>query len=194
MINKSKITQKTLTAQVAGLLPGDSNIEFIGLKETKQVIWLQHGRSLEWCHLPKSIYDICKKQYLKDKKAVSYLQLECTAVNRQVELYVYHLYGDIDHLPDYLNGRLTISENFRDTKNTPALDWDSKHITIEDVELNERDLKIIDLILDDEKDETIAAALGITVSTLAFHKKNLFVKVNVQSKTGLIIAVLNHHV
>lgn len=194
MINNSKTTEKTNTAQIAGLLPGDSNIEFIGLKETKQVIWLQHGRTLEWCYLPKWVYAICKKQYLQDKKAVAYLQQIETSVNRQVELYIYHLYGGMDSNPDILKGHLTISENFRDEKNTPALLWDSKHITLNGEKLEPRDIIIIDLILADVPDKAIAPEFNIKQSTLDFHKRNLYNRTHVSGKTALIIAALKQHI
>jgi len=194
MINNCKTTEKTNTAQIAGLLPGDSNIEFIGLKETKQVIWLQHGRTLEWNYLPKWVYAICKKQYLQDKKAVKFLQKAKTSVNRQVELYIYHLYGGMDAAPDILKGHLTISENFRDEKNTPALLWDSKRITLNGEVLTLRDLIIIDLILEDEPDKAIASEMKITQPTLDFHKRNLYKRTHVNGKTSLIIALLKQHV
>lgn len=194
MINNSKTTQKTITGQVAGLLPGDSNIEFIGLKETKEVIWLQNGRTLEWCHLPKWIYSLCKKQYLHDKKAVEFLQAAETSVNRQVELYIYHLYGGMDANPDILNGKLTLCENFRDEKNTPALKWNSKCITLNGTVLNLRDLKIIDLILTDAPDKAMAAEFNIAQSTFDFHKRNLFKRANVATKVALVVAVFTHKI
>lgn len=194
MINMNKSTEKTNTAQIAGLLPGDSNIEFIGLKETKQVIWLQHGRTLEWAHLPKWIYNVCKKQYLQDKNAVEFLQKAETSVNRQVELYIYHLYGGMDAMPDVLNGKLTICENFRDEKNTPSLNWSSKRITLNGTVLTLRDLKIIDLVIQDEPDKAMAAEFNIAQSTFDFHKRNLFKRANVKTKAALIVAVFTHQI
>jgi DNA-binding CsgD family transcriptional regulator len=187
MINNRKTTQKNRTAQVAGLMPSDSNIEFFGIRETQQVLWLQNGHTKEWNTLPKWIYAICKSQYLKDKKAVADLQIIETAVNRQVELYIYHLYGDIDARADFFNGELTTSENFRDSKDTPALKWDSKHITIGEAVLNERDILILDMILENLPDKAMASKMGIHQATFDFHKRNLYNRARVDNKGELII-------
>lgn len=194
MINSSKNTTITAPTQIAGLNPGDSNIEFLGDQQTKEVFWVQHGRTLEWKHLPKWAYRVCQEQYLNDKKAMSDLRQLNISNERQVEIYIYHLYGDLDATADILNGKLTSSENYRHSKKDPSIKWDYKWITIGNSVLNDRDIQIIDLILEGKPDKAIAFDLGISQSTLDFHKKNLFKKVGVQSKIELIITALKHHV
>jgi DNA-binding CsgD family transcriptional regulator len=194
MINNSKITENTLTTQVACILPSDSNIEFAGIKETKEVVWIQRGHTLAFKYLPKWAYRICQHHYLNDLLAVAQLSALDITIERQVELYVYHLWGDVDATADIINHRLQPNENFRDTPSCSSLDWDSKWITIDGVALTKRDLIIIDMIKQDALDTAIADALEISVSTLGFHKKNLFEKCGVQTKTELIVKALNQHV
>jgi len=193
MINNSKITTKQTTSQVAGLLPGDSNIEFFGVKETKQVLWMQNGHVLPWQYLPKWAYRICQTKYLSDNAAMAQLSALNENEERNVELYIYHMYGDLDTTADILNGKLTPSENFRHSQNDPSLNWDHKWLTIEDTILTPRDIKIIDLILNNDLDKVIASELGISQSTFDFHKKNLCEKINVPNKYGLIIKALNNN-
>lgn len=194
MINNNKITTKTPTAQIAGLHPGDSNIEFFGVHETEQVLWMRNGNVLPFQFLPKWAYRICQEKYLSDKPAIEQLQKFTQNPERQVELYIYHMYGDLDATPDLLNRKLTPSENYRHSKNDPCLEWDYKWITLGKTVLNKRDIKIIDLMLEDKSDKVITAELGVSKSTFDFHKKNLFTKAKVHSSKGLIIAALNHHV
>ena len=194
MINTRKITTKTYPEQIAGLMPYDSNIEFVGSKKTMQVFWIQNGRTLEWQHLPRWAYNICKRHYLKDKKAMDYLKEFNVNIDRQVEMYIYHLYGDLDYTADILSGKIQPSENFRHTADCCSINWDHKRITIDGVPLTSRDLKIIDLTKDGLPDKAIANELGITQSTLDFHKRNLFEKTGVHCKTELIIKVITQHV
>jgi len=194
MINISKITKKTNTAQIAGLLPNDSNIEFFGHKSTKSVFWLSKGKVQPWSKLPNFMFQLCLNQLNNDKTALNYLQNLEIDLNRQVELYIYHLYGDLDAMPDIFKGQLTISENFRDENNTPALLWETKRITLNGKKLTPRDLKIIDFILNDVPDKAIASEMKITQPTLDFHKRNLYKRAHVVGKTSLIIDLLNQHV
>lgn len=194
MINKYKITQLTAKAQVAGLHPSDDNIEFIGVCDTQEVLWMSHGNANEFKHLPKWAFRICQHQYLNDKIAVQQLTSLDVSPERQVELYIYHLYGDVDATPDIKDRELQPSENFRPSKNCPSLDWESKDITIDGQPLTKRELKIIDLVLEDVPDKAIAAEFGRGNSTIDFHKRNLYKKAGVSSKTGLIIKALNQHV
>ena len=178
--------------QVAGLLSGDYNIEFIGIKETKKVLFLRNGKTYQWEELPKSIFDKCKKKYKEDEVAQE--QLSKYEPNRQVELYIYHLYGDLDYSPDVLNGELTESENFRHSQHCESLQWKSKWITIGSTVLKDRDLTIIDCVKKDYPDKMIADVLGITQSTFDYHKKKLFRKLNVHTKTGLIVKALKYNI
>jgi len=166
MINNSKNTQITDTLQIAGLFPGDNTIEFIGVHE----------------------------QFLSDDKAIVELNKLNCSIERMVEIYIYHLYGDVDHKPDFADGKLQLSENYRHSKNPSCLDWETKWIYIDGVSLTNRDLRIIDLIKEDAPDKRIASELGIAQSTFDFHKRNLYTKLNVQSKTELLIKVLTQHV
>lgn len=194
MINNSKITEKTATLQVAGLLPGDSTIEFIGISETQEVLWLQNGRTLPFKYLPKTIYQKCQEKYLSDAIAFKELSQLPISTERQVEVFIYHLYGDIDSKPDFKDENLQPSENYRHQKNTSCLSWDTKWLTIDGIVLTNRDLRIIDLMIEDAPDKLIAVELGISHSTLDFHKRNLYKKFSVKTKIELIIKVKNQHV
>ncbi|PCH99425.1 MAG: hypothetical protein COB81_11230 [Flavobacteriaceae bacterium] len=194
MINIDKITKKPLAVQVAGLNPSDDNIEFIGIPATQQVFWMRNGNSLPFECLPLTIFQNCQEQYLNDEIALKELSALPISQDRQVEMYIYHLYGDVDATPDIIDGVLQPSENFRDTPNCSSIQWKSKWITIDGVVMTPRDLTIIDCIKNDLPNKAIAAKLGITPSTLDFHIRNLFKKVNVPTRTALIVKALNQHV
>lgn len=194
MINSSKITQNSFPEQIAGLMPNDSNIEFGGEKHTMEVFYLQNGKNHQWNELPRWAYKICEKHFLTDKKAVSYFNDFDVSLTRKVEMYIYHLYGDLDATADILSGKIQTSENFRHTLDCESIDWDNKKITIDGVQLTKRDLRIIDLTKDGLPDKAIANELGITQSTLDFHKRNLFTKANIQCKIELIIKVFQQRI
>ena len=195
MINNDyKITNLTAKAQLYGLHPSEDGIEFIGVYETQEVLWIQNGKANYFKDLSKGAYQICQHGYLNSKKALQQLSALNLSIERQVELFIYHMYGAVDATPDIKNGELQPAENFRHSKNCPSLSWDCKDITIDGSPLTTRELKMVDLILEDLPDKAIAADFGITESTLAFHKKKLFLKANVSGRSGLIIKAINQNI
>lgn len=194
MINTSKTTTFNKTPQIAGMLPGDSNIEFGGIRETKQVLWLQNGTNHYFNDLPMVYFNMLKSAYLKDHKAVRFLESVTDSLRRQVELYTYYRYGDLDSTPDIMNGQLMPSENFRDKRNCPSLLWASKNINIGNHVLTPRQLVIIDLVGNDLPDKAIADAIGISHKTLDFHKSNLYKALGVTTKTALLKLAIQHKI
>ncbi len=57
--NQCKISNYPAFGQIlAGLKPSDNNIEFVALRETKQVIWLQNGSSHYFTDLPAKYFSL----------------------------------------------------------------------------------------------------------------------------------------
>lgn len=194
MINNSKITTISKNRQIAGVMPHDSNIEFVGVRKKKQVLWLQNGNNHYFSDLPFQYFKLLREAYLKDKKACLFLSNITDNLNRQIELYTYYMYGELDCTPDIENGNLSASENFRDTANCPSLLWNSKNINIHDHILTPRQLVIIDLIGNDLPDKAIASSLEISIKTLDYHKRVLFEAVGVQTKTALLKLAIQHKI
>lgn len=195
--NKSK--QKPKTAKiVAGLLPNDPHIEFGAIKDTKKVIWLQHGGVHRFEDLSDKNFKTLQLFYLDDRGAQRYFHRHQEAnmpitFRRKVELYIYYMCGQLDGTPDLVDGKLNFSENFRETRDCVSLNFDAKHITIDGVKLTSREIRIIDFMKDDLKDDAIASELknrngkkGIATSTFNSHKKNLFDKVGVGTRNALV--------
>jgi DNA-binding CsgD family transcriptional regulator len=149
-------------------------------------MWLQNGSIHYFADLPADAYELVKNAYLKSHKAKSFLQEVSDHLPRQVELYAYYMWGDLDSTPDIKDGKLSASENFRDVRNCPSLLWNSKNINIGDHILTPRQLVIVDLIGSNLPDKAIADALGITQKTLDFHKAKLFKAVGVTTKMDLL--------
>ncbi|MDO6813792.1 helix-turn-helix transcriptional regulator [Tenacibaculum soleae] len=194
MINNSKITTFSRNPQIAGVMPNDNNIEFVGVRETKQVLWIRNGSTRYFSDLPIQFFNLLKTAYLADLKAVDFLSNVTDKLNHQVELYTYYMYGELDSTPDICNGKLSTSENFRDHQNCPSLLWNSKNININNHVLTPRQLIIIDLIGSNEPDKAIASFLGISHKTFDFHKSNLFKAVGVTNKMQLLKLSLNHKI
>lgn len=186
MINNEETTNFNFTPQIAGVMPNDNNIEFVGVRKTKQVLWIQNGSTRYFNDLPIKVFTLLKTAFFNDSKAVNFLKSITANLKRQVELYTYYMYGELDSTPDVKDGVLAPSENFRDSKNCPSLLWNSKNINIGNHVLTPRQLIIIDLIGANLPDKAIAAALSISQKTFDFHKKNLFTALGVDSKMALL--------
>lgn len=187
MINNSKITQNLLPPQIAGLFPGDTNIEFFGNRKTKTTMWLQNGNVNYFNDLPMHYYNLVKNEYLQNEKPVAFISKIHTELKDQVNMFVYYIWGDLDATPDIKDGVLSASENFRDTRNCPSLLWNKKQLTIDNYILTPRDIVMIDLLADDLIDAAIADAIGVSHSHFDSLKRKLFNYTNTHSKPALLL-------
>jgi DNA-binding CsgD family transcriptional regulator len=196
MKNKTTNNNSTIQTLPAGMSPDDSDIEFVGLPKTHSVLWFQFGKPHNWAQLPTNLYKSCEELYLTDTEAVKTLPkyFKTNNINRLVEIYIYYMYGGCDNTPDVIKGVLQPCENFRETKDCLSLQFSNKHIDIEGIHLSQRDLKILDMSMDNLPDKLIADRLGISHSTFDFHKKNLFKKLGCDSKVSLVIKGLKNHI
>ncbi|WP_370407946.1 helix-turn-helix transcriptional regulator [Tenacibaculum dicentrarchi] len=194
MINSSKSTIFSTTPQLAGVMPNDNNIEFVGIRDTKRVLWIQNGHTQYFTDLPIKFFNLLKSAYLADFKAVEFLSKVTENLHHQVELFTYYMWGDLDSVPDIKDGKLGNSENFRDQQNCPSLLWNSKNININDHILTPRQIIIMDLIGENAPDKAIAAVLGISHKTFDFHKANLFKALCVHSKMELFKLAFTHKI
>jgi len=187
---KRRLHQK----RVAGTLPNDSNIEFIGIPSTKEVIWFQYGNQHAFCHLPEKYFNLLSERFHSDYRAVLDISAMESDPERQVELYTYYVFGDADFTADIIDGVLQPSENYRHSQDCISLQWVSKEITLNGSVLNSRDLKICDLMMLNLPDKQIASELGISMPTLDFHKKNLYVKAKVPNKAAFVIKLMEERI
>lgn len=185
MKNKATTTSAIPQHLIAGLIPG-SGIEFFGLPETKEVKWLQNGHVRDFSELPLAAFITLLNALRKQPGAKKVLKKLSGNTARQVELFTYFCYGGLDNCPDMVNGELKEFENYRHSRDCISLEF--KPLKINGRRLKSREIKMIDLFVDDTKDEFVALDLGITRSTLNQHKRGLFQKAGVFNKPGLMIA------
>ncbi len=193
--NQCKITTNLLNNQiVAGVLPSDSNIEFLGIKENKQVLWLQNGSNHYFDDLPLQYFNLLKEAYKKDAEAQQFLEGVTHSFRRQLELYTYYMYGALDCTPDIENGVLSPSENFRHSTNCPSLRWRNKNITVNGIELTKKELFITDMYNEDIPDKAIWSSLGISESYFNQIKQKMYSKAGVRTKPSYIKKVIKEQI
>ena len=191
MNDKSTIHNNHLQHLPAGISPTDPNIEFVGQPKTKTVLWFRYGNAHAFSTLPNAIYQVLEELFLTDLKAVTLLSAKyfnaADDIKRLTELYTYYMYGQLDSTPDVIDGYLQPCENFRESKDCLSLAFDNKYIDINGIHLAQRDLKILDMMMDNLPDKVIAYNLGISQSTFDFHKKKLYRKIGVDSKVDFVV-------
>ncbi|MFP9114338.1 helix-turn-helix transcriptional regulator [Flavobacterium sp. RHBU_3] len=170
---------------IPGIIPGDYNIEFIGIIETKTVITLQNGQPIPFKNIPGLLKSKLYKKMQADDKAME--SLGRMPMSEALEHFVFCLYGDVDNTPDvHANGKLGETENFRCGEDCICLGWKSKDITINGTALTPRQIQVADKLASDMPDKQIAAELGMTVNTLITHKQNVYEKAGVMSRSGFV--------
>lgn len=184
--NRCKTKDFNSNLQVAGVFPGDANIEFVGVRKTKKVLWMQNGCTRYFSDLPMKYFTLLKAAYQKDHQAQRFLKDVTPDLSKQVELFTYYMWGDLDTTPDIIDGQLMPCENFRDKANCPSLLWNSKNINIGNHILTPRQLVIIDLMAKDMPDKAIASSMSISPKTLDNHKQQLFKSLGVNTKYAVL--------
>ena len=202
MNDKSKLLQGPAQHLIAGLVTGSEDIEFYGIPETKEVRWLQNGQDHAFEDLSPRHFTMLLNAYMCDSPARRLLERITDSngrkvkldVTRQVMLYTYYCYGDLDCVPDIKDGALQPPENYRHERECISLEFASKNITINGIPLKLREIRMIDSFSQEDKDEIVAIELGIKRQTLNKHKKELFEKSGVFTKIGLMVKVFEERI
>jgi len=189
-----KFTTNPLIHQLpAGLMIGDNSTEMFGCRKTKRVFAITNGQTLKFEELHPTKRALIFEKLLSDEVAIQ--DLKDLPQAEAIEHFAFCVYGAADHEPDFdCNGNLKQADNFICSNNCKCLKWESKNISIEGNKLTPREIEIVTLLASDQPDKQIADELGITESTLNTHKKHLFEKFNVYSKSGLITKAISNKI
>lgn len=194
-MSKTNLFRQSAQHLIAGISKNDMGIEFYGFPETKTVEWIQNGHSHEFKELSPAHFSILATAFNTDFSARMILdellddkgERLNLSFKRKVELYTYYMYGGLDATPDLIDATLADSENYRHEKNCISLGFDKKKIRLRGVCLKRREIQMIDLMEEDLKDEVIAGEMNIAKSTYDQHKRALFNKTGLHTKTALMI-------
>ena len=189
-----KFTTNPLIHQIpAGIMIGDKRTEMFGCRETKRVFALSNGKTISFQELNPIKRALIFEKLLSDEAAIHDLKELPQA--EAIERFAFCIFGAADHEPDFCeNGQLKEADNFICSNNCKCLKWNSKNISIDGNRLTPRELEIVTLLASDKPDKQIADELEITESTLNTHKKHLFEKFNVYSKSGLITKAITNKI
>lgn len=189
-----KFTTNSVIHQIpAGLMIGDKSTELFGCRETKRVFALSNGQTIKFEELHPTKRALIFEKLVSDEVAIQ--DLKDLPQAEAIEHFAFCVYGAADHEPDFdCNGNLKQADNFICSNNCKCLKWESKNISIDGNKLTPREIEIVTLLASDQPDKQIADELGITESTLNTHKKHLFEKFNVFSKSGLITKAISNKI
>ena len=189
-----KCTNNPIIHQIpAGLMIGDTSTELFGCRETKRVYALSNGQTISFDELDQVKRALIFEKLLSDDNALE--DLKHLSQAEAIEQYAFCVYGAADHEPDFdEKGNLKQADNFICSNNCKCLKWNSKNITVDGNRLTPREIEIVTLLASDKPDKQIAGELDISESTLNTHKKNLFEKFNVYSKSGLITKAISNKI
>jgi DNA-binding CsgD family transcriptional regulator len=177
----------------AGLMIGDTSTELFGCRETKRVFALSNGKTIKFEDLAPTKRALIFEKLLSDDAAIE--DLKTLPQKDALERFAFCIYGAADHEPDFdEKGNLKQADNFICSNNCQCLKWQTKNITIEGNKLTPREIEIVTQMASDKPDKQIADDLNICESTLNTHKKNLFEKFNVYSKSGLITKAITNKI
>jgi DNA-binding CsgD family transcriptional regulator len=189
-MNKFTVNQTNSQHLVAGICQNDNSIEFFGIKESKQVKFMQNGKTHDFNDLKGKPALAIAYAYSRNQEAKDFFNSykedgQQIKHCRKIELFVYYMYGGLDHRADFANGELQESENFREQKDCPSLGF--KSLRLNGQKLSSREVMMIDCFHKDYTNGHTASLLGIAESTLDYHIRNLLHKAEVQTKTALMI-------
>lgn len=187
------INQHLIHRLPAGMMHDDSSTELFGCRTTKKVFAISKGNTISFEKLEPIKRAQIFERLLDDPIAMN--DLKNLPQDKAIEQFAFCVFGAADSEPDFCkNGELQAADNFICSDNCMCLKWPSKKITVEGVQLTSRQLEIAHLMATDLCDKQIADKLGICISTLDTHKKLLFEKCNVHSKTALVIKLIDQKI
>ena len=177
----------------AGIIAGDFSTELFGERNSKKVFGVSNGKTVPFDEINPKMRAQIFERLLDDEKAME--DLKHLPQKEAIEHYAFCVFGAADSDADFsVNGILKEAENFICSDNCKCLNWKSKKIKIDGEILTPRQLEIVKLLASDLCDKQIADKLNICLSTLDTHKKHLFEKCNVLSKTGLVMKLIEQKI
>lgn len=177
----------------AGMINGDLSTELFSERNTKKVFAISNGRTIPFEGINPKMRAQIFERLLDDEIAIE--DLKHLDQKEAIEQYAFCVFGAADSDADFCSdGNLQQPDNFICSNNCFCLKWNSKKIKIDGKVLTVRQLEIAQHLATDLCDKQIADKLNICISTLDTHKKNLFEKCNVSSKTGLVIKLIEHKI
>ena len=192
-ITNSDKNQNFIHRLPAGMMAGDLSTELFSERTTKKVFAISNGKTVSFDDINPKMRAQIFERLLDDP--IAFEDLKHLTQKEAIEKYTFCVFGAADSAPDFCqDGNLQESDNFICSDNCSCLNWKSKKIKIDGEVLTPRQLEIVKLLATDLCDKQIADKLGITLSTLDTHKKTLFEKCNVSSKTGLVIKLIEQKI
>jgi DNA-binding CsgD family transcriptional regulator len=177
----------------AGMIAGDFSTELFGERKSKKVFGVSNGKTVPFDEINPKMRAQIFERLLDDEKAME--DLKHLPQKEAIEQYAFCVFGAADSAADFsVDGILQEAENFICSDNCKCLNWKSKKIKIDGEILTPRQLEIVKLLASDLCDKQIADKLNICLSTLDTHKKHLFEKCNVLSKTGLVMKLIEQKI
>jgi DNA-binding CsgD family transcriptional regulator len=153
----------------------DSNIEiFHGQYDA----FIQDGIVKPIRLLPKEVHKMLLTEMLSNKKGMAVLKKWFSSVPEMLIQYIRCNYGSFDNVPDF-NGSLN-KESWDCGLKCHCAGFGKVCQAI----VTAREIQVLKEIASDSPDKWVAAKLGISQNTLACHKRNIYRKLGVHSKSG----------
>jgi DNA-binding CsgD family transcriptional regulator len=185
MLNKS--TQKKSGSQIhrppAGIFPGDFGTEIFGRRHDRKVFALCNGINIPFNQINPVLRARIYEMMLNDPQAIA--DLKHLPYDEALEEFAFCVFGQLDHNPDFNpDGSLGQPENFICGGDCNCQNWKSKAMTLNGHKLTPREIEVAQHLATDSPDKAIAHRLNMAEHTLVTHKRNLYNKAGVQSKSG----------
>ena len=187
---EKKDSSKVIHKIPAGIMPGDTDTEFFGDRNTLRVFFMHNGKTLPFREINARVRASLLEQLMRDEVAMA--ELSHMTINEALERYTYCLYGTLDHNPDVTRtGMLNGSDNFIcGIEGCNCMNWRSKQIRYNGHVIKGRQLQVLLAFRKGHDDYNVSQELGIKAPTLNGHKKRLFEIFGVFNKTELVIKAI----
>ena len=177
----------------AGMMHDDDSTELFACRTSKKMFAISKGTTIPFNQLEPLKRGQIFERLLSDSVAMN--DLKHLNQKQAVEQFAFCVFGAADSEADFCkNGDLKEADNFICSNNCMCLKWSSKKITVDGMQLTSRQFEIAQLLASDFCDKQIADKLQITLSTLDTHKKILFEKCKVNSKTALVMKLIEQKI
>lgn len=199
-LSKNERFNNPLNLLPAGIFTNDNSIEAFGIIENRKCVFYRNGKQLSLKQLPERLLIAIYNHMVNNNEAFKFLKKQFHCKYQQMEEYIFCMWGQSNHESDFklVNKKWELStpENFNCSNggNCHCFTWQGKANRINGVILTSRDIYIIRQVYLNNLDTVIAIGMGIKISTYNTHKKTLFTKLNVTTRTELVALAIKNQI
>lgn len=157
-----------------------------------------NGKIQNFENLPESIKSIFLDDMLDNPTAIKSMRaMDKVDINEMLKQYVSCRFGGFDSTPDLVSEESKLQPEYWDCGNRNACPYEGKLcelVKVGETYLTKREVMVIKAVATGLPDKNACDSLGISEQTFSVHKRNIYAKLGINSKTELMTFSIKNNI